>query len=340
MEYLDTDPVRLSPDGKAVVYIDQRLLPHKTEHISVYKAEDMYNAIKTLAVRGAPCIGIFAAYCVYVISLYTADPALDSELESFCAYLDSSRPTAVNLSYALLEMKKVLSESRGLPAEIRRERLRRRAQEIHQSDIDSCEKIAGFGLSLLKAGDGVITHCNAGALATSRLGTGLGPLLLAARKGIELHPYVDETRPLLQGARLTAFELKQAGLEPTLICDNMAAYVMSQGLVDAVMIGADRIAANGDTANKIGSSQLAIAAKNYGVPFYVLAPTSTVDKSCKTGRDIKIELREGDEIKKMFFEAPTAPEGVKCLNPAFDITDHTLITKIITENGIFSPKEL
>lgn len=337
MQYLPTDPVRLSDRGDSIIIIDQRLLPNDLVTREIKSAEDMYEAIKTLAVRGAPCIGVFAGYCVYVRSLYTSDDKLDDELVGFCDYLNSSRPTAVNLSWALGQMKDVLSQSKGQPADKRRELLKGKAQQIHQSDIDTCQKIAEYGLTLIKDGDGVITHCNAGALATSRLGTGLGALLLAAQRGIKLRPYVDETRPLLQGARLTAFELEQAGLEPTLICDNMAAFVMSKGLVNAVFIGADRIAANGDTANKIGSLSLAINAKHFGVPFYVFAPTSTVDKSCKSGDNIEIEMREGDEIKSLYFEKPTAPEGVKCLNPAFDVVDNSLITAIITEEGIFTP---
>lgn len=337
MTYYDTDPVRLSDNGRELVYIDQRLLPEEIRYVSVTQAFDMYNAIKTLSVRGAPCIGIFAAYCFYVRSLYTDDDRLDDELITFCDYLASSRPTAVNLFYALDKMKSALEKSKPLSADKRRAALKEEAQMIHKSDIDTCQKIAEYGLTLVKENDGIITHCNAGALATSRLGTGLGTLLLAAERGIKLRPFVDETRPLLQGARLTAFELERAGLEPTLICDDMAAFVMSKGLVDAVFIGADRIAANGDTANKIGSLMLAITAKHYGVPFYVFAPMSTVDAGCKTGADINIELRDGEEIKSLYFERPIAPEGVKCLNPAFDVVENSLITAIITENGIHFP---
>ena len=336
MEYFDTDPVRLSGDKKSMIIIDQRRLPGELVTREITSAEDMYDAIKTLAVRGAPCIGIFAAYCVYVRAEHTPDGELDNELSGFAEYLNSSRPTAVNLSWALAQMRAVLDESRGLTPTQRREMLLKKAQQIHQSDIDTCEKIAEYGLTLIKENDGVITHCNAGALATSRLGTGLGPLLLAARRGIKLRPYVDETRPLLQGARLTAYELQKAGLEPTLICDNMAAYVMSRGLVNAVFIGADRIAANGDTANKIGSLSLAVNAKHFGVPFYVFAPRSTFDPKCKTGEDIPIELREGSEISTLHFERPIAPEGVRCLNPAFDVVPHELITAIVTEEGIHS----
>ncbi len=336
MEYFDTDPVRLSGGKKSIIIIDQRRLPGELVTREITSAEDMYDAIKTLAVRGAPCIGIFAAYCVYVRAEHTPDGELDNELSGFAEYLNSSRPTAVNLSWALSQMRAVLDESRGLTPTQRREMLLKKAQQIHQSDIDTCEKIAEYGLTLIKENDGVITHCNAGALATSRLGTGLGPLLLAARRGIRLRPYVDETRPLLQGARLTAYELQKAGLEPTLICDNMAAYVMSRGLVNAVFIGADRIAANGDTANKIGSLSLAVNAKHFGVPFYVFAPRSTFDPKCKTGEDIPIELRDGSEISTLHFERPVAPEGVMCLNPAFDVVPHELITAIVTEEGIHS----
>ena len=329
MEYFDTDPVRLSGGKKSIIIIDQRRLPGELVTREITSAEDMYDAIKTLAVRGAPCIGIFAAYCVYVRAEHTADSELDSELSRFSDYLDMSRPTAVNLSWALAQMRAVLDESRGLTPPQRRALLMKKAQQIHQSDIDTCEKIAEYGLRLIKENDGVITHCNAGALATSRLGTGLGPLLLAARRGIKLRPYVE-------GARLTAYELQKAGLEPTLICDNMAAYVMSRGLVNAVFIGADRIAANGDTANKIGSLSLAVNAKHFGVPFYVFAPRSTFDPKCKTGEDIPIELREGSEISTLHFERPIAPERVRCLNPAFDVVPHELITAIVTEEGIHS----
>lgn len=337
MQYFETDPVRLSDDEKRLIIIDQRYLPNETISREITTSQDMYDAIKTLAVRGAPCIGIFAAYCVYVMSLHIGDDELHGVLSQFIEYLKSARPTAVNLSWALKQMKGVLDDSVIMSADTRRGLLKQKAQEIHQSDIDTCLRIAEHGLTLIKENDGIITHCNAGALATSRLGTGLGPLLLAAERGIRLRPFVDETRPLLQGARLTAFELERAGLKPTLICDNMAAYVMSKGLIDAVFIGADRIAANGDTANKIGSLSLAINARHFGVPFYVFAPSSTIDKDCKTGADIPIELREGEEIKSLYFEKPIAPEGVKCLNPAFDVVDNSLITAIITEEGIHYP---
>ena len=214
------------------------------------------------------------------------------------------------------------------------ELLGRECRAIHEEDIAMCKAISRYGLSLLKDGDGILTHCNDGPLATSRYGTSLGPLILGKELGMNFHVYADETRPLLQGARLTSYELNKAGIDVTLICDNMASMVMKNGWVQACFVGCDRVAANGDTANKIGTSGVAILAKYYGIPFYVLGPTSTIDLSCKTGADIKIEERSPDEIKKMFYKEPMAPEEVKCFNPAFDVTDHTLIAGIVTEKGI------
>lgn len=214
------------------------------------------------------------------------------------------------------------------------ELLGRECRAIHEEDIAMCKAISRYGLSLLKDGDGILTHCNAGPLATSRYGTALGPLILGKELGMNFHVYADETRPLLQGARLTSYELNKAGIDVTLICDNMASMVMKNGWVQACFVGCDRVAANGDTANKIGTSGVAILAKYYGIPFYVLGPTSTIDLSCKTGADIKIEECSPDEIKKMFYKEPMAPEEVKCFNPAFDVTDHTLIAGIVTEKGI------
>ena len=211
------------------------------------------------------------------------------------------------------------------------------ALAIQAEDIDMCEKISRYGLSLLHPGDGVLTHCNAGPLATSCYGTGQGPLHLAAKEGFPLKIFADETRPLLQGARLTAYELQQAGADVTLICDNMASLVMKNGWVQACMVGCDRVAANGDTANKIGTSGVAILAHHYHIPFYVLGPTSTIDLSCPTGADIPIEERSGEEIRSLFYKEPQAPAGITCYNPAFDVTDHTLITAIITEKGICRP---
>jgi methylthioribose-1-phosphate isomerase len=197
-----------------------------------------------------------------------------------------------------------------------------------------CRAIAEHGLTLIKNGDGVLTHCNAGPLATSSYGTALGPLLLAKERGMNIRVFADETRPLLQGARLTAFELKNAGVDVTLICDNMAGMVMKNGWINACFVGCDRVAANGDVANKIGTSGVAILARHYGIPFYVLGPTSSIDLTCKTGADIEIELRDGEEIRSKFYEKPMAPEGVKCYNPAFDVTDNGLISAIVTQRGV------
>ena len=297
-------------------FLDQTLLPNEEKYITPKSKEDYFLAIKNLQVRGAPAIGIFAAYAMALI---------DENKEELKKYLDSSRPTAVNLSWATSRMLDAYKAGKNLINE---------AIAIHNEDKEMCRKISEYGLSLLKDGDGILTHCNAGALATSKYGTGLGPLLLGKEKGYNFKVFTDETRPLLQGARLTSYELEKAGIDVTLICDNMASLVMKQGKINAVLVGADRIAANGDTANKIGTSGTAILAKYYNIPFYVLAPYSTIDFSCETGEDIVIEERSGEEIKEMFFEKPTALPQTKCFNPAFDVTDNSLITAIITEKGI------
>ncbi len=299
--------------------LDQTLLPNEEKYIIPETKEDYYNAIKTLQVRGAPAIGIFAAYAMALI---------DYDKAALKSYLDSARPTAVNLSWATARMLKAYNEGKSLIDE---------AIAIHNEDKAMCRKISEYGLSLLHDGDGILTHCNAGALATSEYGTGLGPLLLGKEKGYSFKVYTDETRPLLQGARLTSYELEKAGIDVTLICDNMASIVMKQGKIDAVLVGADRIAANGDTANKIGTSGVAVLAKYYGVNFYVLAPYSTIDLNCESGRDIVIEEREADEIKKLYFQKPSALEETKCYNPAFDVTDSELITAIITDRGVHYP---
>ena len=328
--------IRLEDDLKSVVIIDQTLLPNRLEYISLANAEEMYDAIYTLKIRGAPAIGIFAGYCMFVLA-----GKIDAEGEAFLAefrrlkeYLNSSRPTAVNLSWALGRMERVAEASIAKPKAELLAALEKECRAIHAEDIEMCRAISEYGLSLLKDGDGVLTHCNAGPLATSRYGTGQGPLLLGREKGMNFKVFADETRPLLQGARLTSFELSRAGLDVTLICDNMASIVMKNGWVQACMVGCDRVAANGDAANKIGTSGVAILAKHYGIPFYVLGPSSTIDMNCKTGADIKIELRPPEEIKTKWYAQPMAPEGVKCYNPSFDVTDNSLITAIITEKGI------
>jgi methylthioribose-1-phosphate isomerase len=329
--------VRLSGDGAAVTILDQTLLPGETRYVELREGGELYDAITKLQVRGAPAIGIFAAYALYVLAMQTAAADYEGfrgEVMRHSAHLESSRPTAVNLSRQLRRMEGVVERLEGSPTPLILDALRGEAERIRREDIDMCRAISEHGLALLRDGFGVMTHCNAGPLATSMYGTGLGPILLARERGLDLHVYCCETRPLLQGARLTAYELQKAGVDCTLICDNMASIVMKEGKIDAVFVGCDRVARNGDAANKIGTSGAAILARHYGIPFYVCCPSSTIDPSCMTGADIEIELRPPDEITGMFFEKPIAPEGVKCYNPAFDVTDSGLITAIITEYGV------
>ena len=332
--------IRLSEDRRSLIIADQTKLPNSLEYIELKTAEEFYDAIYLLKVRGAPAIGVFAGYAACILAARGPRESTDAflaHLEKQCAYLNSSRPTAVNLSWATGRILKRAKELCALPADEILSRLFDEAEAIHHEDMDMCRRISEYGLSLLKDGDGVLTHCNAGPLATSRYGTGQGPLFLALEKGVKLRVFADETRPLLQGARLTAYELQRAGADVTLICDNMASIVMKKGWVSACMVGCDRVAANGDAANKIGTSGVAILAKHYGIPFYVLGPTSTIDMSCPTGNDIKIELRPESEIREKFYAQPMALPEVKCYNPAFDVTDHSLITAIITEKGICRP---
>ena len=329
--------IRLSVDHASVWIIDQSRLPNHEEELQLVSAEEMFEAIYHLRVRGAPAIGICAAYCLYVLSRRIEADGFDSfyrQLEEKAAYLSSSRPTAVNLSWALQRMLQTARENSEKPLAEIRELLYRESAAIHHEDIEMCRAISEHGLTLLRDGDGVLTHCNAGPLATSRYGTAIGPMLLGSERGMKFRVFADETRPLLQGARLTSYELYKAGVDVTLICDNMASMVMKNGWVQACFVGCDRIAANGDTANKIGTSGVAILARYYGIPFYVLGPTSTIDLACKTGADIQIELRDPDEIKKKFYTEPMAPEGVQCYNPAFDVTDHELNSVIVTQTGI------
>ena len=329
--------VRLGDDGRSVVILDQTLLPNRTEYLTLRDEKSMWEAIYSLRVRGAPAIGIFAAYAMSVLAGKIEAPDFGGFLKEYVRisdYLNSSRPTAVNLGTMLGRMHDVvLAHSKDTRAELLAA-LEKEARKIHEEDMAMCRKISEYGLSLLKDGDGVITHCNAGPLATSRYGTGQGPFYLAKERGVNIHVYVDETRPLLQGARLTSYELTKAGIPCTLICDNMASLVMRQGKVQAVFFGCDRIARNGDTANKIGSSGLAIIANYYGIPVYTLGPSTTIDFSCPSGSDIPIEERPGEEIKNLYYAEPMALPEVECYNPAFDVTDHTLLSGIVTERGI------
>ena len=334
------ESVRLGEDGKSVVIIDQTQLPNRLEYLTLRTREEMFDAIKLLKVRGAPAIGICAGYCIYALAAQYGVSEPNEFLARFRAdrdFLNGSRPTAVNLSWALGRMEKVLVAHISEPIPTILEFLKAESVAIHQEDIAMCRAISAYGLSLLHDGDGILTHCNAGPLATSRYGTGQGPLFLGKEKGYTFRVFADETRPLLQGARLTSYELQRAGVDVTLICDNMASIVMKNGWINACLVGCDRVAANGDAANKIGTSGVAILAKHYGIPFYVLGPTSTIDMACPDGEHIPIELRDPEEIKTKFYAEPMALPEVKCYNPSFDVTDHSLITAIITEKGICRP---
>ena len=332
--------VHISADGRGVEIIDQTRLPGEKIMVSMKTPKEMYAAIEMLQVRGAPAIGIFAAYCLYCLADRRREMDKEDflqELEEQTKYLNSARPTAVNLSWALGRMMNVARTSSEFSVDEIVALMGDEAVKIQREDIVMCAAVAENGLSLLKDGDGVLTHCNAGPLATSRYGTALGPLLLGAERGMAFHVFADETRPLLQGARLTSYELAAADIDVTLICDNMAATVMNQGKVNACLVGCDRIAANGDTANKIGTMGVAILAKHFGIPFYVLGPTSTIDLSCPNGAAIPVEERPAEEIKTMFYQQPMAPEDVACYNPSFDVTPADLITAIVTEKGIAKP---
>lgn len=334
---MDYDTVRLDDENNAVVIIDQTKLPGKIEIISLHTAQEIWNAIYLLQVRGAPAIGVAAAYGIYVLAKRMDTEDYDTFYREFVRqkeYLDSSRPTAVNLSWALNRMQRVVEAHSGETVAQIKEALHRESVAIQEEDIWVCRMIGEHGLTLVKPGDGILTHCNAGQLATSKYGTATAPIYLGEERGYHFHVFADETRPLLQGARLTAFELQSSGVDVTLICDNMSATVMKNGWVNAVFVGCDRVAANGDAANKIGTSVVAAVAKYYGVPVYICAPTSTIDLNTPTGAEIKIEQRPAEEVTEMWYKERMAPEGIKVFNPAFDVTDHELIAGIITEYGV------
>ena len=334
---MDYDTVRLDDENNAVVIIDQTKLPGKIEIISLHTAQEIWNAIYLLQVRGAPAIGVAAAYGIYVLAKQMDTEDYDTFYREFVRqkeYLDSSRPTAVNLSWALNRMQRVVEAHSGETVAQIKEALHRESVAIQEEDIWVCRMIGEHGLTLVKPGDGILTHCNAGQLATSKYGTATAPIYLGEERGYHFRVFADETRPLLQGARLTAFELQSSGVDVTLICDNMSATVMKNGWVNAVFVGCDRVAANGDAANKIGTSVVAAVAKYYGVPVYICAPTSTIDLNTPTGAEIKIEQRPAEEVTEMWYKERMAPEGIKVFNPAFDVTDHELIAGIVTEYGV------
>ncbi|MDR1492326.1 MAG: S-methyl-5-thioribose-1-phosphate isomerase [Planctomycetaceae bacterium] len=324
--------------------IDQTLLPMELKLLDCRTIETVWEAIKMLRVRGAPAIGIAAAYgvCVGLQPLLVdgkqpSETAFFERLKQSCEYLAGSRPTAVNLFWALDRISAKADSLRGKasPVEIA-DALLTEAKAIHEEDRAICRAIGNYGASLVRDGDSLLTHCNAGGLATADYGTALAVFFAATEQGKKIHVFADETRPLLQGARLTSWELWRRGIDVTLICDSMAALVMRQGKVNAVFVGADRIAANGDAANKIGTYGVAVAAKAHGVPFYVAAPVSTFDLSIADGSFIPIEERDGEEIRCGFGKR-TAPAEVRVYNPAFDVTPAELIQGIVTERGIISP---
>lgn len=322
-------------DGHAEL-VDQTRLPEEFTYVTCTSMRDMWEAIKVLRVRGAPAIGIAGAMGL-VLALQESDArdpaALLADIAEAREYLETSRPTAVNLFWALERMEKAARDNQGLDVPALKELLLREAKAIAEEDRRTCRAIGRNGAELLKDGDTVLTHCNAGGLATADYGTALGVLFAARETGKSVSAFVDETRPLLQGARLTAWELKQAGIPVTLICDDMAGQVMREGRVDCVVVGADRIAANGDTANKIGTYTLGVLARAHDIPFYVAAPASTFDLALKDGSDIPIEERDPEEVTRCG-DHRIAPDGIEVYNPAFDVTPAGNIDAIITEKGI------
>lgn len=339
MEVFDIAPVKYT--GEKLLILDQTLLPGQEVYIEMRTREDVFEAIRKLRVRGAPAIGVAAGYGLYLAVRHfpqTADmEAFAAELKDAKDYLTSARPTAVNLAWALNRMYDCFEKAAPKTVEQAKALLFEEAEAIRQEDEAACYAMGEYGLSLLEPGMGILTHCNAGTIATAKYGTCLAPIYLGQQRGYDFKVFADETRPLLQGARLTSWELHRSGIDVTLICDNMASSVMKNGWIDAVVVGCDRMAANGDGANKIGTSGVAILAKEYGIPFYMYAPTSTIDLNTACGEDIEIELRDGEEIYRMWYEKPMAPEGVKTYNPAFDVTPAEYITAVITEKGIVRP---
>ena len=345
----DLKTVRFNEQADGVIILDQTLLPGKEAYLTLTTAEEIWDAIYKLKVRGAPAIGIAAAYGIYVCArrIDTAEKSvfvdefrkrllvLTERLTRWEIIELMKDGTSASVVAALNRMERVLVAHPTLSVPEWKELLYKEAIAIREEDAAACRQIGENCLELLRPGMGILTHCNAGHLAVSEYGTALAPIYLGQERGYGFKVFADETRPLLQGARLTAYELSRAGVDVTLICDNMASIVMRKGWVQAVVVGCDRVAANGDVANKIGTSGVAILARHYKIPFYVLGPTSTIDSSCPDGDSIVIEERNPDEVTEMWYSRRMAPKDVKVYNPAFDITPHELITAIITEKGIF-----
>ena len=323
--------------GDRVRLIDQTKIPWREVYLDIDDYHDLASAIKELKVRGAPAIGVAGAYAVVLGALKikaAGREAFIKELDKIITYIGATRPTARNLFFALERMKKAAEKGKAA-ADIRKS-LTKEAEKIHQEEAEATGRISRYGAELLKDGGTILTHCNTGPLATCGYGTALGVIIAAHEQGKKIKVLADETRPLLQGARLTAWELKKAGIPVKLITDSMAGHFMKAGKIDGVITGADRIAANGDTANKIGTYTVAVLAKENKIPFYIAAPVSTIDTSLKTGDEIPIEERDTEEVTHLQ-GIRIAPEGVSALNPAFDVTPHKYITAIITDKGIIRP---
>jgi len=319
--------------------LDQTKLPLEKTFLKIGTKEEMWEAIKMLKVRGAPAIGIAAAFGVYLgVRDFRGNDREEFvlRLNEVCSYVESSRPTAVNLFWAVSRVKKTVEKHPELGPEELKDVILREAIEMIDEDNRVCRSIGEHGVALIEDGFSILTHCNAGGLATAMYGTALSPIYKAVELGLHIHVYVDETRPLLQGSRITAWELLEADVPTILITDNMAAFVMQQHLVNMVIVGADRIAANGDTANKIGTLGVAVCAQEFDIPFYIAAPLSTIDVYTPSGAEIPIEQRNPDEIRRGFGKQ-TAPSHVQVYNPAFDVTPARYIAGIITEKGIVRP---
>jgi methylthioribose-1-phosphate isomerase len=319
-----------------VIMLDQRLLPHKEVYRICRDYQQVAEAIRGMVIRGAPAIGVAAAMGVALGAAKSHDKNFDRGMEQIFLTLSKTRPTAINLFWALERMRKVYRNNRSRGVESVQRLLREEAQRIFREDIAANRQMGKFGASLLGNARQVMTHCNAGALATAGYGTALGVIRALKEAGKPVEVWVNETRPFLQGARLTAWELKKEKIPATVITDNMAGYLMDKGRVDAVVVGCDRVAANGDVANKIGTYSIAVLAQRHAIPFYVAGPTSSSDINCPSGKDIPIEQRDPKEVSHIFGRALT-PKGIKIFNPAFDVTSHDLISALITEKGVIRP---
>lgn len=333
------EPIRWDTAEKKLYVLNQLRLPTTIEYLEKNTIEDVFYAIKHMELRGAPLIGIAAAYGIVLgLKNLKSNENLFDNVKENAEFLAKARPTAFNLFWALNHMQKCAMEIEERPSLPLKEKVRIMEEEaikIHREDESNNFRIGENFLnnSLVQDGDTILTHCNAGILATSKYGTATSSMYLSKERGWNIRVYVDETRPCLQGARLTAFELNEAGINVTLICDNMAGVVLSKGKVNEIIVGADRIAANGDVANKIGTMPLAVLAKHFGVPFYVAAPSTTIELACDCGNSIPIEERDTNEVTN-WFGTRIAPQGINVYNPAFDVTPHELITAIVTEKGV------